>query len=250
MKSIGTVKSLWRYPVKSMIGEPCHGLFFEDRGVAGDRLFAVRNEQGKLGSGKDTRRFVKIDGLFKFQAVYDGQVPIITFPDEKSVRGDDPSIHSKLTEALNQTVTLAKEQLIPHFDSAPVHLITTASLEWLRAKLPGSVIDERRFRPNVVIETEGQGLVELNWLGKMVRLGQGVMLEVTGPTERCLMTNFAQPAIPEDKSIFACIGRESNLSFGVYAKVLTGGDVNCGEQVELFDISSKRGNNSFNPTPT
>lgn len=217
-----------------MIGEPCRSLFFDSRGVVGDRLFAVRNEQGKFGSGKNTRRFVKIDGLFKFQAVYNGHVPVITFPDGRSVRGDDPAIHSKLTEALSQSVTLAKEQSISHFDGASVHLITTASLNWLRAKLPGSVIDERRFRPNVVIESDGQGPVELDWPGKKVRLGQGVMLEITGATERCVMTNFAQPAIPEDKTILARIGRESDLNFGVYAKVLVGGEVNCGETVEII----------------
>jgi uncharacterized protein YcbX len=234
MKLIGTVKSLWRYPVKSMIGEPCRSLFFEERGVTGDRLFAVRNDHGKFGSGKNTRRFVKIDGLFKFQAVYNGDVPVITFPDGRSVRGNDPCIHSELTEALNQPVTLAKEEFIPHFDSSPVHLITTSSLGWLRAKLPGSVIDERRFRPNVVVETADAGLAELNWLGKTLRIGQGVMLEITCPTERCLMTGLAQSAIPEDKNIFACIGRESDLNFGVYAKVITRGEVNCGERVELI----------------
>src|SRR2546423_9288894 len=234
MKLIGVVKSLWRYPVKSMIGEPCINLLFENRGIVGDRLFAVRDGQGKFGSGKNTRRFVKIDGLFKFRAVYDDSVPVITFPDGRSVRGEDPSIDSELTESLNQPVTLAKEQVISHFDDSSVHLVTTASLNWLRARLPGSVVDESRFRPNVVIETEGSGLVEQNWLGKRLRIGQSVMLEITHPTERCLMTNFAQPAIPEDKRVFACIGREADLNFGVYAKVLVGGEVNCVERVGII----------------
>jgi hypothetical protein len=234
MKLVGVVKHLWRYPVKSMIGEPCGKLLFEERGVVGDRLFAVRDEQGKFGSGKNTRRFVKIDGLFKFQAVYDDSVPVITFPDGKSVRGDESSIDTELTEALNRSVTLAQEQSISHFDNAPVHLVSTASLNWLKARLPGSLVDERRFRPNVVIETGGSELVEQDWLGKTLRLGQGVMLEITLPTERCLMTNFAQPAIPEDKSIFACIGREAGLKFGVYAKVLVGGEVSSGEKVEII----------------
>lgn len=234
MKLIGVVKNLWRYPVKSMLGEPRRNLLFDGRGVVGDRLFAVRDEQGKFGSGKNTRRFVKIDGLFKFRAVYDGGVPVITLPGGKSVRGDDSSVHSELTEALSRPVTLAEEQSIPHFDNAPVHLLTTSSLDWLRARLPGSVIDESRFRPNIVIETEGPGLVEQDWLGKTLRVGQGVMLEITRPTERCVMTNFAQPSIPEDKSIFACIGREADLNFGVYAKVLAGGEVNWGEKVELI----------------
>lgn len=217
-----------------MLGEPCRSLFFEERGIVGDRLYAVRNEQGKFGSGKNTRRFVKIDGLFKFQAVYDGSVPVITFPDGTSIRGDDSSIHSRLSEELDQSVTLAKEEAISHFDAAPVHIITTASLDWLRAKLPGSVVDESRFRPNVVIETEGEELVEQSWLGMTLRIGQRVMLKITHPAERCLMTNFAQPEIPEDKSILACIGREAGLNFGVYAQVMLAGEVNCGEKVEII----------------
>jgi hypothetical protein len=238
MKLVGVVKELWRYPVKSMLGEPCQNLHFDGRGVVGDRLFAVRDGRGKFGSGKDTRRFTKIDGLFKFRATYDGSVPVITFPCGKSARGDDSSIHSELTEALGQPVTLTKEQNISHFDSAPVHLITTASLDWLKAKLPESVINERRFRPNILIETEGFGLTEQNWIGEMLRIGQDVRLEIIAPTERCVMTNFAQPTIPEDNSIFACIGREANLKFGVYAKVIVGGEVNCDEKVEI--IQSQR----------
>jgi uncharacterized protein YcbX len=234
MEFIGTVKSLWRYPVKSMNGEICRDLLFENRGVVGDRLFAVKNEHGKFGSGKTTRRFVQIDGLFRFRAVYDGGVPVVTFPDGRSVRGDDSSIHSELSRTLDQPVTLAEEQSISHFDDAPVHLITTASLNWLRAKLPGSVVDERRFRPNVVIETEGSELVEREWVGRTLRIGKRVTLEVTHPTERCVMTNFAQPEIPEDKNIFACVGREAGLKFGVYAKVLMGGDVSCGERVGII----------------
>ena len=217
-----------------MLGEPCDNLFFDNRGAVGDRLFVVRDELGKFGSGKNTRRFVKIDNLLNFRAVYDKSVPVITFPDGKSIRGDDSSIHTKLSESLNQIVALAPEQLITHFDEAPVHLVTTASLNWLKSKLPDSRVDERRFRPNIVIETEGSELIEQNWVGKTLRIGEKVTLEITHSTERCLMTNLAQVGIPEDKNIFACIGREANLNFGVYAKVLIGGEIAVGEHAEII----------------
>jgi uncharacterized protein YcbX len=234
MKLAGVVKSLWRYPVKSLMGEACRSLLVDERGVAGDRLFALRDEQGKFGSGKNTRRFVKIDGLFRFRAVYDGGVPVITLPDGKSMRGDHPSIDSELSAALNRPVTLAREELIPHFDNDSIHLVTTSSLDWLKSKLPGSVVDERRFRPNVVIDTEEAGLFEQSWVGSTLRIGQDVTLEVTSPTERCVMTNFAQPEIPEDKSILTCVGREADLKFGVYARVLAGGEVNRGARVVII----------------
>ena len=62
---------LWRYPVKSMLGEECGYLDVDERGAKGDRLFAVRDADGKFGSGKTTRRFRKIDGLLGFRAAYE-----------------------------------------------------------------------------------------------------------------------------------------------------------------------------------
>ena len=79
--SIGTVTSLWRYPIKSLLGEKCQTLDRDQRGVVGDRLFAIADENGKFGSGKTTRRFVKIDRLFELQAHYADHVPVIQFPD-------------------------------------------------------------------------------------------------------------------------------------------------------------------------
>lgn len=233
MKTVGSVKSLWRYPVKSMRGEKCDSLLFDNRGAVGDRFYSVKDEAGKFGSGKDTRRFVKIDGLFNFSSFYDGEIPVILFPDGKTARGNDPTIHTELSKALNQTVTLSEEKLVSHFDDSPVHIVATASLDWLKAKLPASVIDERRFRPNIVIETEGAELLEQNWIGKTLEIN-GVVLEITQPTVRCVMVNFPQPDIPQDKRIFAGIGRESNLNFGVYARVSAGGDVRFGEKVKII----------------
>src|SRR6267378_4450759 len=107
--AVGTVTALWRYPVKSMLGERCQSLTLNARGVEGDRLFAVVDANGKLGSGKSTRRFARIDGLFRFRSAYDGDVPAITFPEGRCLRGDDPGIHDALTAALGQPVTLARE---------------------------------------------------------------------------------------------------------------------------------------------
>lgn len=50
----GTITQLWRYPVKSMLGERCAHVDIDERGVQGDRRFAVRTSEGKFGSGKTT----------------------------------------------------------------------------------------------------------------------------------------------------------------------------------------------------
>lgn len=219
---IGTVARLWRYPVKSMLGETSERVDVDERGVRGDRLFAVRDERGSLGSGKTTRRFRHIEGLFGFKALAG---PEIVFPDGTRMAASDAGVHAALSRILGLPVTLAREESMPHHDSAPVHLVTTASLRWLKA-------DERRFRPNIVVDLPGEAPVEQGWIGKTLVLGDSVVLRIIEPTERCVMTTFAQEDLPADPSVLRRIAREANLQFGVYAEVLNPGTILRGDTVQ------------------
>lgn len=233
MTSMGTVSELWRYPVKSMLGERCEALRMEERGVEGDRLFAVRDTKGKFGSGKSTRRFRKIEGLFRLHASYHHKVPHIRFPSGQIIAGDRPAVHQILSKELGLPVILAREEAISHLDAGPVHLITSASLAWLSSALPSANIDARRFRPNLVIDVPGTGLVEQAWLGKRLYVGKEVELEVYATTERCGMVAFAQSELPEEPGILRHISQQSGLKFGVYARVVVPGIVHFHDSVAL-----------------
>lgn len=219
------VAALWRYPVKSMLGEECAAVELETRGVVGDRLFALRDAEGKLGSGKNSRRFRDIDGLFGFRARGEGRVEVM-FPDGRRMHADDPAVHEALSATLGMPVRLSREEDVPHFDSDPIHLVSTGSLEWLRSRLPESRIDERRFRPNIVVEGSG----ELEWIGRTLRIGQAV-LRVTSPTGRCRMTTLAQADLPADPRVLRAIAQESAQEFGVYAEVISPGRIAVGDAV-------------------
>lgn len=221
------VRALWRYPVKSMLGEQCAEVEVEPRGVRGDRRFAVRDAEGKLGSGKSSRRFRLIDGLFTYSARYAGEWPEITFPDGRRLLGDDPQIDRALSQALGQPVTLAREEAVPHFDDSPIHFVTTGQLDWLRSRLPGSRVDERRFRPNLLIDSG-----ETSWVGRVLEIGT-VKLHVTATTGRCGMTTFAQADLPSDPKILRCIAQEAGEQFGVYADVVQPGRISRGDEVRL-----------------
>jgi uncharacterized protein YcbX len=227
--AVGRVSRLWRYPVKSMLGEECSHLDVNERGVVGDRLFAVRDVAGKFGSGKTTRRFRKIDGLFRFRATYDGDVPRITFPDGRTVLGSDATVHTALSEALGQPVTLVREAGISHLDAGPLHVLTTASLAWLRTLLPDARVDDRRFRPNILLALPGAAQVERLWCGKMLSIGKDVTLRVLDLTERCVMVNLAQAELPDDPRIL----RSAGPHFGVYAEVIVPGTITSGDRVLL-----------------
>lgn len=199
---MGMVAKLWRYPVKSMLGETCERLEIDARGAQGDRAYAVRDPDGSLGSGKTTRRF----------------------PDGQRIPAGDPGINAALSRALCVPVTLVREERVSHFDSAPLHILTTASLRWLQA-------DERRFRPNIVVELPGDAPAEQGWIGKTLAIGDSVVVRIVEPTERCVMTTFAQAELPADPRVLKRIGRDANLRFGVYAEVLSPGTIACGDLV-------------------
>ncbi|MGZ3636809.1 MAG: MOSC domain-containing protein [Ktedonobacterales bacterium] len=229
----GTVRELWRYPVKSMRGERCERLWLDQRGVIGDRLYAVRDEAGKFGSGKTTRRFRRIDGLFRFRAVYEGEVPLLTFPDGTTLRGDDPAIHAVLSAQLGMPVTLSREAEISHFDAGPLHLLTTASMRTVGESLPECALDGRRFRPNILVETEASGFPEDAWQGQDIAVSADVRLRVAGRTERCVMVGLAQDELPNDSRILREVARVNAACLGVYADVLTPGAIRIGDRIRL-----------------
>lgn len=192
MNSVGTVEDLWRYPVKSMAGEQLAQAPVDVRGILGDRLYAVRDTDGKLGGGADTRRFVRMDRLLDFQAAYlPDLTPVITLPDGRVVRGDDEHVHWAISDGLDRPgVTLVREDVISHFDAEPLHLVTTASM-----RLADLEPDRRRVRPNVILHTEQfDGRPEEAWVGRELHVGTHLVIIVVGRHER--LGVCARVAIP------------------------------------------------------
>src|SRR5437660_10890520 len=110
---LGAVGSLWRYPVKSMMGEELDSAEVRDRGVLGDRAYALLDSSnGKVASAKNPS---KLPGLFAFRANFiepadtRAQVPTvrITLPDGTSVTSKQSNLSQVLSKALNREVTLA-----------------------------------------------------------------------------------------------------------------------------------------------
>jgi len=121
-----------------------------------------------------------------------------------------------------------------YFDAFPIHLLTTASLAMMARLNPAATWDLRRFRPNFLIETEPQikGLVEAEWAERKLRIGS-VELKGEIPTPRCGMTIQAQAGLAKDPSILRTIVRDADQNLGIYASVITPGDVRVGDRVEL-----------------
>ena len=144
------------------------------------------------------------------------------------------SSYRELSSVLGQPVTLVSENSISHFDADSLHLVTTASLNWLKNLLPDSTIDERRFRPNLSIDTLDEGLVEHNWIGKNLLIGDELKIKITGLTERCIMINMAQEELECDRHILQNISKKLKNNFGVYAKVIQPGIIRIGDTISCL----------------
>lgn len=121
------------------------------------------------------------------------------------------------------------------FDAAVVHLLTTATLDRLRALYPQGRFEVRRFRPNIVVALAGaaEGFVENGWIGNIVAVGNDVRLSITSACPRCVMTTLSQSDLPRDTGILRTAAQHNHASVGVYASVVQGGTIRRGDSVSL-----------------
>lgn len=231
------VATIWRYPVKSMMGEELNASEITRHGVLGDRAFALVDvETGKVVSAKNPQKW---PDMFYYRAAYatppaSASLPPIqiTLPCGKTLLSDAAGAEAELSAALKRKVSLQSaapesptlEQFWPEFagqvnevsqeavagdapkgtffDYATLHLLTTASLNRLTELYPEGRFEARRFRPNIIVDTGDQkGFVENDWVGKTLRIGDAVCLHVTDPCPRCIMPTLAQGDLPRDLGV-------------------------------------------------
>jgi len=266
---LGSVVSLWRYPVKSMMGEELNATEVTERGLLGDRAYAlVDSSDGKVATAKNPRKWPRLfdfRATFIEQALADAKLPParIVLPNGTIVTSDQGDVNEILSKALNRDVTFGSverhgvnaEEYWPDmegldhrdavtdftlpegtfFDCATVHLLTTATLDRLRELYPQGRFETRRFRPNIVVQPASaeKGFVENAWIGRALVIGDNVRLNVTGPCSRCVMTTLPQGDLPRDAGILRTADQHSQVNVGVYAAVLRGGTIRRGDPVKV-----------------
>lgn len=122
-----------------------------------------------------------------------------------------------------------------YYDAYPLLIVTTSALRALREALPDSVVDVRRFRPSIVIDSGDEpGHPEFGWLGRRLGLGDAVV-EVGAPCPRCVMiTREIDDAVPQDRAILRHVVKDLDQNLGVYATVTTPGRIRTGDAASLL----------------
>jgi uncharacterized protein len=266
---VGVVASLWRYPVKSMLGEKLDEVDVVSKGFLGDRAYALWDrETERIASAKNPKKWAKLLG---FQAAFvsppipQASMPSVKFnlPDGSTTTSDNIDINTTLSQAVGRDVHLltaapeapSLDQYWPDiegaqnrevitqlfmpsgtfFDSCSIHAITTATLARLKNIYPEGDFEPCRFRPNILIEptaTEAS-FIEDGWVGTKMFIGDRVCLSIDTACPRCVVTTIAQSDIPMDLNILRTTTKHNKAIAGIRNSVLQEGIIRCGDSIWL-----------------
>ncbi len=316
--TVGRVREIWRYPVKSMAGERLEWSHVGSYGLWGDRGWGIRDDAtGEIHNAKRHPLLMQCSAVYRTAPRADHVPHVdIKLSDGTTVSSDSPAASQRLSELIGRHVSLQPvhpaadtayyrrrepgsallgrlwayrpargllqrlivrgqvekdlraafgrepEEPLPdlsdvpaaiwefytppgtYFDLYPIHVLTTSTLQLMSRLNPAADWDARRFRPNVLVDTESTtGAVENEWVGRAIRIG-GFVVKGELPTIRCAMPMHAQADLPRDPSVLRTIVREANQCLGLYASVIEPGRIGIGDPVEFsadahFDRSTR-----------
>ena len=261
MSRIGTVESLWRYPVKSMRGEELDEVFAGFSGVYGDRLFAFSSSASPKGfpflTGREQRQMLRYRPRFRqpekaarpinqaeAEKLPPGVTPLYAAPDDLMLDVETPSgdalaiDDSALIEALRQGID-AKHQLTllrserALTDCRPLSIFGIQSARKLGEET-GITVDKRRFRANIYLDL-AEGFAEDEFVGRSIRIGPKVIVSILERDPRCMMITLDPDTGEKEPALLKKVAQAHSGMAGVYGAVLVEGMVHKGDSVELVN---------------
>lgn len=227
---IATVEALYRYPVKSMAGEPLQRVEVGWHGVVGDRRLALR----------------RVDDRGGFPFLTAGKMPeLVRFVPER-VPGEPLPSHVRSPEG--ERFAIFEDELAANvkrrngtavqmmhfdrgiFDDAPLSIIASSTIGEI-CRAAGCAEDVRRFRPNVLLKlTSPSAFQEDRWVGGKLRIGEA-LIAVNLPDVRCAMLNIDPDTARLSPEMLKAAVRLNQNNAGVYCGVLRPGVLEVGQQV-------------------
>ncbi len=228
----GRVLLVTRYPVKSMGGEALSTAQVGPSGLVADREYAVYGADGKLASGKHSRRFRRMDPVFDLVAATRGSDTVVMLADGTEAVVGQQGSDAILSGHFGEPVTLRRETDTMHQDAAQLSIVGSATLEELgRHEGDGRPLDPRHLRANVVVQTE-LPYAEDDWVGHDLTIA-GTRVHVDLPIERCRMVGVAQVGLPSRPGMLRAVSDHHALQAGVYASILQRGTISLGDVVTV-----------------
>lgn len=267
MSTLGTVDSLWRYPVKSMRGEQLQEAFVGFAGIYGDRIYSIHStgqphifrwltareqplllrSQPVFHSPEAMRRPPNVEqaevagpGITPFYPLPEDTAADVLLPGGERLALDSPALLARLGEGLEERHQLRLQRSDRSMtDSRPVSLFSTATARQLSEEVgldPARPLDLRRFRANIYANFTSQGgFFEDSLVGHTLRIGTRATIRITGRDPRCKMITLDPDTAEPNPEIIRCVSEQHGGNAGVYAVTLAEGTIHTGDAITLLD---------------
>jgi uncharacterized protein len=262
MTVVGTVESLWRYPIKSMAGETIKGAYVGYSGIYGDRMYGFLNSVSPAGTpfltARDRHEMLLYRPRFRDPVIAakppnqvdaeklgSGLTPLypsapeftldIQTPTGAMLAVDDPALVGQLAQRVPKGVLSLVRSDRAMTDCRPVSLISLQTIQQLGNEV-NIALDKRRFRANVYVQlATGSGFAEDSFVDHKLQIGSRVVVAATIRDERCNMITIDPDTAETTPAILRNVNRAHGGHAGIYCAVLTEGMVQVGDQIVLLD---------------
>lgn len=233
MQSLGVIGQVARYPVKSMQGEALSSAALTLQGFAEDRRYAFVQAASRSSFPWLTARELP-ELLYYRTSVEKAGTPEVAVT-VATAQGENWPVDSdglrKALEARSGRPLFLLRDYRGSYDVAPVSLISRQTVARI-AEESGTQENSWRFRPNLLIDLkDGAPFDELQWVGKTLRIGSAARIAVTEADRRCVMIGLDPATGQSNPEILKCVVQNHGQSAGIYATVLTPGEVGTGDPI-------------------
>lgn len=263
MQTIGTIESLWRYPVKSMAGERLAQVYMGFAGIYGDRCYAFKNSAARKGfpylNASAQPQMLRYHPQFRFRAratmppnwieamaIAPGANPTdadaetmaldVVTPDGTIFAIDDPALYELLVADLrgeNQLTLVRSNRALT--DCRPVSIVSLQTMRQLGEEM-GAALDPRRFRANLYLDlTVDGGFAEDALVGHKLRIGAKAEVAVLERDPRCKILSLDPETGEHNPEIFRHVAQAHDACAGIYCAVLVEGVLAEGDAVAVID---------------
>jgi hypothetical protein len=233
MNPVGMIHELARYPVKSMRGESLPVTTLTLQGVPEDRRYAFVQAASRSAFPWLTAR--QLPELLCYKPTVEeagsGEVAVtVTTPYGEKWPVDSEELRREIEARSEQALFLLRDYR-GSYDAAPISLISRQTVARI-AEESGTEQNPWRFRPNLLVDLqEGGAFEELNWVGRILRIGNRARVAITEVDHRCVMITLDPESGKSSPSILRCVVQQHEKCAGVYGTVLTPGEVRAGDSV-------------------
>jgi len=232
---VAIIRQLARYPVKSMRGEPLPVTMLTLQGIPEDRRYAFVQAESRSHFPWLTAR--ELPDLLRYTpavapAGAGNNAVMVTTPEGENWAVDSQELRQRIEARAGRTLFLLRDYR-GSYDVAPISLISRQTIARIAQE---SETEENpwRFRPNLLIDLRvGAAFEELNWVGRILRVGEAARIAITEVDERCMMITLDPASAQASPSVLRYVAQQHERRAGVYATVLTPGEIRSGDPIWL-----------------